>query len=191
MRSTGEDENGFLAATLENGAEQLGHTAPVVFDTDTQPGATRVVQQPVLHRRAGQPVRRGVFAHVLLEAVAPVLELAADGLTVVWLVFAARERPQRGTVLGAEDERNLDIARGDRRRELSHQLLRPVAADGLQHRARRIRTDPLGHRSQVIVGAAERGLRERCADLELPQSDEHLDGLRHGAVSTPVSANAA
>ena len=77
-RSTGDDENGFLAATFENGANSSAILQPVLVDAQPQPRTTRVVQQPVLHGRAGQPMVRGVLAHVLLEAVAAVLELAAD-----------------------------------------------------------------------------------------------------------------
>ena len=124
---------------------------------------------------------RGVLAHVLLETISTVLELATDVLGEVRLVVASGEVLRRGPGLGPEDQRDLDVTGGDRPGELRHQLLRTVAADGLEHRTRRIGADPVGHRSHVVVGATERRLRERSADLELTQAGEHLDGLRHRA----------
>ncbi len=124
---------------------------------------------------------RGVLAHVLLETVSTVLELATDMLGEVRLVVTPGEVLRRGSGLGPEDQRDLDVTGSDRPGELRHQLLRTVAPDGLEHRTRRVGTDAVGHRSHVIVGAAERRLVERGADLELTQAGEHLDGLRHRA----------
>ena len=98
----------------------------------------------------------------------------------VRLVVPIREVLGSGTRLGAEDQRHLDVAGGDRPGELRHHLLRAVAADRLEHRARRIGADALRHRPHVVVGRTERRIGEWRADLELPQPDEHLDRPRHG-----------
>ncbi len=140
----------------------------------------------------------GVLAHVPLEAVAAVLELAADVLGEVRLVeFLSRRfaRPdpvsevlRGGPRLGAQDQRHFDVACRDLPREFGHQLLRAVAADRFEHGAHRIGADPLRDRTHVVVGRPEQWLVERGADLELPQPGEDLDRLRHGRhVGTGVS----
>jgi len=164
---------------LTGSSEELGHRVSVVGDGEPEPSSARVVEQPVLHGRSGQPVLRGVLAHVLLETISTVLELATDVLGEVRLVVAPGEVLRRGPWFGAEDQRDLEVTGGDRPGELRHQLLRTVAPDGLEHRTRRIGADPVGHRSHVVVGAAERRLCERGADLELTQAGKHLDSLGH------------
>ena len=86
-----------LGSDFRERREELGHRVPVVGDAEPEPAATRVVQQPVLHGRAGQPVLRGVLAHVLLEAVTAVLELAVDVLGEVRLVVAVRRSTSPST----------------------------------------------------------------------------------------------
>src|ERR1700735_638629 len=110
---------------------------PIVGAAEPEPPSARVVEQSVLHGRSGQPVLRGVLAHVLLETVTTVLELATDVLGEVRLVVTSGEVLRRGPRFGTEDQRDLDVTGGDRSGELRHQLLRTVAADGLKHRMRR------------------------------------------------------
>ncbi len=80
-----------LGSHFGEGREELGHLVSVVLDAEAEAGAPRVVEQTVLDRRTGQAVLGGVLAHVLLEAVAAVLELPADGFGEVGLVVALRE----------------------------------------------------------------------------------------------------
>jgi hypothetical protein len=74
VRSTCDDENGFLAATLVNGANSSPHALPVVRDVEAHPGPSSVLQQPVLHWGAEQSVRDGVLVEDAVVSVAPVFE---------------------------------------------------------------------------------------------------------------------
>ena len=178
-RSTGDDENGFFAATFDIGANSFGHVLPIVRDTAPEPAATRVVQQAVLHGGAGQPVLDGVLADVVEDLVATVFHLAVDVLAVVGLVVPLGERPQRRPVLRADDHHHVRRARGDLVAEFGDELLRALSADGFDDRPRGLHTEALHHRPRIVVGLAEQNRHAR-RDLELPQADDRVDRLGDG-----------
>ena len=123
-------------------------------------------------------MRDGVVVEQSLVPVATVLELTLDGLGVVRLVRPGLcERPQRGTILGAEHHDDVGLARSDRRGELGDHMLRPLAADGFQHRPRRCGSDALGNRTRIVRGTSQRR-HTPAGDLELPDADDGVNGAR-------------
>ena len=118
----------------------------------------------------------GVFVDVLPDLVAAILELPVDVLGEVGLVVPVGEVARRRPRLGADQHHDVRLAGGDRGAELGDELLRTLAADGLEHRAGRLRAEPLHHRPRIVVRLAQpRG--HRAGDLELPQPEHGVDGL--------------
>ena len=80
-----------------------------------------------------------------------------------------------------DDHHDIGLARRDRAAELGDQLLGALPADGFQHRAGRVGANPLHHRPRVVVRLAQLR-RHGPGDLELPQADDHVDGLGDGVL---------
>ena len=161
------------------GGKQRAHRRGVLLTALLEPGPPGVLDQRVLARRVGQPVRGLVHGHHAGQPVPPVFQAALGVLGEVRAVVSPREMPGRGDGLGADQQHHLAAAGRDHGRELVDQVLRRLAAAHLEHGPGRVGAEPAGHRAGVVIRAAQRGARARHGVLELPHPGDGVDGRRH------------
>ena len=167
--------------------EQRAHRGRVLLAGLLEAGPPGVVDQRVLARGAGKPVRGQVPGHHAGQPVAAVFQAALGVFGEVGPLVAMGKVLDGGDGLRPEDQRHLAAAAGDHGGELVDQVLRGLAAGYLQDRAGRARGDPAGHRPGVIIRTAQGCPRTRNGILKLADAYHRIDRCRYrGRISPGV-----